>query len=106
MNGGRIQQIGDPRTLYEKPANYFVADFLGKMNLLEGKKSADGFKTKSGLALGMPVDAGTRRIGIRPENTCLANEQQDGPVNLRATVVSLSYLGSVDRKSTLLNSSH
>jgi iron(III) transport system ATP-binding protein len=35
MNEGRIQQIGTPRDIYERPANQFVADFVGTTNLLE-----------------------------------------------------------------------
>src|SRR5262245_20458730 len=36
MNEGRIQQIGTPRDIYERPANQFVADFVGTTNLFEG----------------------------------------------------------------------
>ncbi len=37
MNKGAIQQIGDPRTIYAKPANAFVANFIGVANLMQGK---------------------------------------------------------------------
>ena len=38
MNEGRIQQIGSPRDIYERPANQFVADFVGTTNFIEGTR--------------------------------------------------------------------
>jgi ABC-type Fe3+/spermidine/putrescine transport system ATPase subunit len=40
MNRGRIEQIGPPRTIYEQPANRFVADFVGRVNFLPGRIAA------------------------------------------------------------------
>jgi putative spermidine/putrescine transport system ATP-binding protein len=37
MNRGRIEQIGPPRTIYEQPANRFIADFVGRVNFLPGR---------------------------------------------------------------------
>src|SRR4029079_17435135 len=42
MNGGRIEQLGTPAELYERPRGAFVAGFLGKSNLLEGTITGDG----------------------------------------------------------------
>ena len=42
MNGGRVEQAGSPREVYEEPGTVFVADFLGVSNLLTGEASADG----------------------------------------------------------------
>ena len=42
MSGGRVEQAGTPREIYEEPATEFVADFLGVSNLLDGDASADG----------------------------------------------------------------
>ena len=42
MNGGRVEQAGTPREIYEEPATVFVADFLGVSNLLTADASADG----------------------------------------------------------------
>jgi len=44
MYDGRVQQVGSADELYERPANHFVADFLGKMNFHEGRLVADGLK--------------------------------------------------------------
>jgi len=43
MNGGVIEQLGPARELYERPANRFVAEFIGESNLIEGKLAADGW---------------------------------------------------------------
>ncbi len=48
MNEGRIQQIGTPRDIYERPANQFVADFVGSTNFIDGTvvgrdATGDGF---------------------------------------------------------------
>jgi spermidine/putrescine transport system ATP-binding protein len=42
MSGGRVEQAGTPREIYEEPATVFVADFLGVSNLLDAESSADG----------------------------------------------------------------
>jgi multiple sugar transport system ATP-binding protein len=78
MNHGRIEQIGAPLELYDRPANLFVAGFIGSpsMNFITGTVGAEGFKTADGLTL--PVDAnaaahaGTQAVyGIRPEHLAL-----------------------------------
>jgi ABC-type Fe3+/spermidine/putrescine transport system ATPase subunit len=58
MNGGKIEQIGTPNDIYDRPRNRFVADFVGAANLIAGKvrasSAANGtaiFETAEGLAL-------------------------------------------------------
>jgi multiple sugar transport system ATP-binding protein len=79
MNQGRIEQIGAPLDLYDRPANAFVAGFIGSpaMNFLTGSLGDNGFKTADGLIL--PVDGSpTAHVGIsavygiRPEHLALA----------------------------------
>src|SRR3982751_6910313 len=41
MNAGRIEQIGDPAAIYETPATRFVAEFIGRMNLVQGVVTPD-----------------------------------------------------------------
>ncbi len=80
MNAGRIEQIGAPLELYERPANLFVAGFIGSpaMNFLKGQIAAlkDGTATVS-LGLGPRIDVAlaersdvgqTVTLGIRPEH--------------------------------------
>jgi len=89
-----VQQIGAPMALYERPANVFVAGFIGmpKMNLAEGSVDARGR-----LALGQvgldwhdPATAGkTVTVGIRPEHLV---PRHDGPI--RGSVVLVERLGA------------
>ncbi len=81
LNGGRVEQIGAPLDLYDRPANTFVATFLGSpaMNLLEGTIAGSGaarlvFADGRSAAIGaVPAGWADRRVtlGIRPENVRL-----------------------------------
>jgi spermidine/putrescine transport system ATP-binding protein len=103
MNAGRIEQQGDPATLYEHPESVFVANFLGQSNLLratiEGPvNGATGVVDVSvnGQRLeveGSHVPAGTRDIwlGVRPEKLRLGKE--GGPNHLQGVVADASFTG-------------
>ncbi|KQT65776.1 MULTISPECIES: ABC transporter ATP-binding protein [unclassified Aureimonas] len=83
MNGGRIEQIGTPLDLYDRPDNLFVASFIGSptMNLLQGTLLRDGGRAfvrigPTRIALDREVGAasGTAVVcGIRPEDADLAS---------------------------------
>ncbi|MEO1089562.1 MAG: ABC transporter ATP-binding protein [Pseudomonadota bacterium] len=77
LNGGRIEQVGSPLELYRRPANLFVAGFIGspKMNLVDGD-AAQRF------------GAGT--VGVRPEHLRLSNDSGDW----QGTVGVAEHLGS------------
>jgi multiple sugar transport system ATP-binding protein len=86
MQGGRIEQVGAPLDLYDRPANTFVAAFIGSpsMNLLDGR-IAGGMVEVAGARLPMPAgaQAGEGReviYGIRPEHLALAGEGLSGTV--------------------------
>jgi multiple sugar transport system ATP-binding protein len=75
LNGGRIEQIGTPEALYDRPANLFVAGFIGSpsMNMLPGTVAPDsGFVLEQGLRLAgllAPAAPGQAVIlGVRPEH--------------------------------------
>lgn len=77
LNGGRVEQIGTPLELYDRPANQFVAGFIGSpsMNFLSGTITERGFET-AGIVLPLPVSAagfaGKQAVyGIRPEHFLL-----------------------------------
>jgi ABC-type sugar transport systems, ATPase components len=102
LNGGRVEQVGSPRELYERPASRFVAGFLGspRMNFLPARLHAPGATSLVDTpVLGMtalPFDssdlaAGTLlSLGIRPEHVSLkAAEETVGIV-----VTGVEYLGS------------
>ncbi|MEM7614157.1 MAG: sn-glycerol-3-phosphate ABC transporter ATP-binding protein UgpC [Pseudomonadota bacterium] len=78
MQAGRIEQIGSPLELYDRPGNIFVATFIGApaMNLLAGVVRADGVEVNGAI---LPLPAGTEAVagqavhyGIRPEHLELA----------------------------------
>lgn len=98
LNGGRIEQVGSPLELYHRPANLFVAGFLGtpKMALLKGKIShvdSAGCEVTldAGTRIVLPVGDGTQSVGdtvtlgIRPEHLTLANGG-DNPLQVVADV--------------------
>ncbi len=79
MRGGVMEQIGSPLDLYDRPANLFVASFIGSpaMNQVPGRIGANGFVTESGDVLPLPPSAvahmGRAAVyGIRPEHMTLA----------------------------------
>jgi sn-glycerol 3-phosphate transport system ATP-binding protein len=70
MNGGRIEQMGTPEEVYQRPATTFVASFMGSppMNLLPGEGKGSGFAVGQAV---LPVPAprsGALLLGVRPEH--------------------------------------
>jgi putative spermidine/putrescine transport system ATP-binding protein len=100
---GEIQQIADPRTLYEHPSNTFVANFIGENNRISGQLiSRDGERCVVGLARGEQVEALAVNVGalgepvtlsIRPERVRL-NDHSDACRNrFSGRVAEFIYLG-------------
>src|SRR2546423_3090257 len=83
MNGGRIEQLGTPTELYERPRTAFVAGFLGVSNLLEGTVAGDGsVKLTDGTLVQVPRDllggrTGTVRIVVRPEKLRIGGGEEN-----------------------------
>jgi spermidine/putrescine transport system ATP-binding protein len=100
MSEGRIEQLGSPDDLYERPATPFVARFLGVSNLLKGTAEGDGaVRLKDGTVLRAPGAGGRRggvAVGIRPEKIRLGTGEQNslaGEVKERAYIgVSTQYI--------------
>jgi multiple sugar transport system ATP-binding protein len=89
FNGGRIEQVGPPLELYERPASRFVAGFLGqpRMNFLAaGQLDAAGRALFAGRANPLPADW---MLGVRPDHLRL---QADGP-GLAGRVERLEHVG-------------
>jgi ABC-type sugar transport system ATPase subunit len=73
MNGGRVQQVGPPAEVFSRPANMFVAGFIGSptMNFIEGSLAADGSFTSPVVSLKLPGDhfkSGAVVLGVRPDD--------------------------------------
>jgi putative spermidine/putrescine transport system ATP-binding protein len=73
---GRLEQVGTPTEIYERPVNAFVAGFVGTSNLLE----RDG-----------------RHITVRPEKIRILGDGDDAPGSVAGVVAEVVYLGSVTR---------
>jgi putative spermidine/putrescine transport system ATP-binding protein len=98
MAEGEVKQIGSQRDLYERPANRFVAGFVGRSTFLDGKAAGDGsFVTAGGLALrceASPV-RGAAVLALRPEQLSLGTGALGLDNDLTGTVEFVSYLGAV-----------
>ena len=104
MSEGRFLQVGPPAELYETPATRFVADFIGNVNLMDGRLDVDepdhcligcadcthyvghGITGTEGMAV---------TVAVRPEKITLTRAQPAGDFNrVQGTVQELSYFGS------------
>jgi lactose/L-arabinose transport system ATP-binding protein len=95
LNAGRVEQVGSPLDLYNKPVNRFVAGFIGspKMNFLTlGVRHGDIYALPGGeIALPVGLKA-PMAIGVRPEHLELVEAGREGA--LRGTVTMTEHLGS------------
>jgi len=105
MNEGSIMQIGSPRDIYERPRSRFVADFIGRTNLIEGRVVSAGGNGyyRVGTVLGEltaaasdPLQSGEAvTLSIRPEDIALSEERPQGPNVCSGTVNSKVFLGDI-----------
>lgn len=107
MNGGQIEQLDDPRTIYRAPRTRFVADFIGASSFIEGTVTGsrdDGFEVTIDDAGTIPVRApmapaaGTRvQLAVRSDRMRLVPESVSalGPT-LSARVVDTAFAGSIE----------
>jgi spermidine/putrescine transport system ATP-binding protein len=106
MNGGRVEQMGTPREIYERPQTAFVADFIGSLNALDlridelvGEHAVMrvGESERVVAALGRDHRPGeTVRVAVRPERVRIvpgAEPPQDGGSRLEGTVAEVVFLG-------------
>jgi spermidine/putrescine transport system ATP-binding protein len=106
MNGGRVEQIGTPREVYERPETAFVADFIGSLNALDFRvdelvgeyalmRPGDGERVivASGSGLGK---GDSLRVAVRPERVLLGPPgapAADSGSRLEGTIREIVYLG-------------
>ena len=96
MHRGRIEQLGAPREIYERPATRFVADFIGASTVLRGRAVAADRVTVAGETLGvtgaaLPM-ASDVELAIRPERARLVPGPGDNV--LQARIETLVYQGA------------
>lgn len=100
MNEGVIQQIGDPKSIYQRPTNIFVASFIGRTNILEGKLVIREKKAFVRLEDHVEFEIeGVQKqymkdqdilVSVRPEEFMVTEDKADG---LNATVTDNIFLG-------------
>ena len=94
MSGGVIQHVSTPKSIYQRPANQFVANFIGRSNTLKARYAQGALHFDNGYA--MPYDncgsvpAEDVLVAVRPEEFVLAADGQQG---IDATVTSSVFLG-------------
>ncbi|HOE42115.1 MAG TPA: TOBE domain-containing protein, partial [Rhodoferax sp.] len=105
MSKGRVLQVGSPQEVYEYPGSRFVADFIGSVNLLDGKLSVDETDHCAALTaigevhvghsisgtLGMPV-----AVAVRPEKVSIGKKAPQGLSHnlFNGRVKEIAYFGS------------
>jgi spermidine/putrescine transport system ATP-binding protein len=97
MHAGKVEQLGTPEELYERPTTRFVADFIGSTNLLRGRVEADGrVRLTSGevahVAHDGMVDGSEVEISVRPEAISIVPASAQDAI--KATVEQAAYLGT------------
>lgn len=104
MSNGRIEQVGTPNGIYERPANLFVAEFIGGSNFLKGElDGADRFRLDTGQVIGFGhVGSGSNcsTVSIRPERIRLRSGSAGSGTDatgheIRATVENVIYRGNL-----------
>jgi sn-glycerol 3-phosphate transport system ATP-binding protein len=93
MNGGQVEQIGNPLEIYQKPATTFVASFIGAppMNLMPLR--SDEIKSQfAGDSRAAASDAGI--LGIRPEDFVISSDTIAGGIALGLTVEAIERVGA------------
>jgi sn-glycerol 3-phosphate transport system ATP-binding protein len=91
MNGGKVEQIGNPLEIYQKPATTFVASFIGAppMNLMA---CAGGIKAQMEGSIGASDHAGI--VGIRPEDLLISSDVIEGGIALDLTAEAIERVGA------------
>jgi spermidine/putrescine transport system ATP-binding protein len=106
MNKGKIEQIGLPYEIYERPQTRFVADFIGQTNILEGTVTAINGEQATMKYADQVIEIPNTTdvtlneevyISVRPEKIKLSETPFEGSINLKGTFKEKIYVGSVTK---------
>ncbi len=107
MDGGKLRQVGTPEELYREPAHRFVAEFVGRINVLEGELEETGgrgggrvVRMEGGAAWPVPGDGaspGPCHLLVRPEELAFVGEGDRDVPPLRGRVRDRRFLGAYAR---------
>ncbi|HVQ86651.1 MAG TPA: ABC transporter ATP-binding protein [Actinomycetes bacterium] len=119
ISNGRVEQLADPRTMYERPSTAFVAEFIGTSNVLVMKDctasdrllradlgDGDRLTARPATDAGLLTTSGGVQVTVRPERIVLHTHAPDvldpDESLVRGAVTDLVYLGSLTQVSVLL----
>ena len=103
MNQGLIEQVGTPREIYREPASAFVADFVGKTNMLAAVVRDDSAIDIGGMRLhtnGTPVNfrSGAQvTVFLRPEDVVVSGAENPAPDSFAGRIENIEFLGALCR---------
>ena len=106
MSEGRVEQVGTPREVYEKPASAYVADFLGVSNLLDAEavgETSDGrCRVRVGgfemlASHGNTASRGSIKVVVRPERVRVEAPQKFGENRLPGKIERVVYAGAISQ---------
>ena len=106
MDHGKLMQVDTPDRIYETPNSVYVADFIGDVNIIEGRYETSGAQAMVHWAEGKQALIGPKNenlnqgdacaLAIRPEKVSISAEQPDGVNNaLHGKVLDIAYLGNL-----------
>ncbi len=116
MNAGQIVQVGTPHEIYEYPQSRFVADFIGSVNLFEGRITADHedhviiSSPESGTDIFVPhgisgVEGQQVALAVRPEKLQISKSPLENLRNtMKGTIEEIAYMGNESVFQVLLDS--
>jgi ABC-type Fe3+/spermidine/putrescine transport system ATPase subunit len=101
MNGGRIEQMGPPEAIYERPANRFVHGFVGETIRLSGRLKGESGRVQIGASevgvapesLAALASGASVEIALRPEDVSLKQARADGETGVSGRVAGTTYYG-------------
>ena len=101
MRAGKIEQIGAPVEIYERPRSRYVAEFIGEINLFDGPMTRVGevlqLATQEGVVEAVApaslAEGGPVAVAVRPERMRFASPDERGPNRLAAIVHDVAYRG-------------
>lgn len=104
MNSGKIEQIGTPSEIYDKPKTKFVADFIGESNIYEGtveRELSSGLYAVDNNGVHFNVSANSLALGsvvafsLRPEHIFINTTLKAASVSIKANLKEVFFIGSI-----------
>jgi putrescine transport system ATP-binding protein len=106
MDEGRMVQVDTPARIYEAPNTVYVADFIGDVNIIQGRATQSGDQVQIAWGEGMSDITGTTdktfdkdekiHFAIRPEKVTVGVEKPEGTPNaFQGKVLDIAYLGNL-----------